>query len=50
MASQQGSFFTQHPWMTFFLGMAVVSGVVTAVRGYDPAYAQLFKSTGSPRR
>lgn len=34
---QQPSFFVQHPWMTFFLGLAAVSGIVTVVRGYDPA-------------
>jgi hypothetical protein len=31
------SFFSEHPWMTFFLGMAAVSGVVHIVRGYPQA-------------
>jgi hypothetical protein len=30
------SFFSEHPWMTFFLGFAVVDGVVAIVRGYPP--------------
>jgi hypothetical protein len=30
------SFFSEHPWMTFFLGLAVVDGVVAIVRGYPP--------------
>ena len=30
------SFVTEHPWMTFFLGLAIVNGVVIAVRGYEP--------------
>jgi hypothetical protein len=30
------SFFSEHPWMTFFLGLAVVDGVVAIARGYPP--------------
>jgi hypothetical protein len=26
----------EHPWMTFFLGLAVVQGAVTITRGYAP--------------
>jgi hypothetical protein len=43
MKSNGGSFFVQHPWLTFFLGLAIVNGVVTAVRGYDPAVEQLVR-------
>ena len=28
------SFVSEHPWLTFFLGLAAVDGVVTIVRGY----------------
>jgi len=31
----RGSFFSEHPWLTFFLGLTVVHGVVTVVRGYS---------------
>ena len=24
----------EHPWLTFFLGLAAVNGIVTLVRGY----------------
>jgi hypothetical protein len=27
----------EHPWMTFFLGLAAVNGIVTLVRGFPPA-------------
>jgi hypothetical protein len=40
---KSSSFFVEHPWMTFFLGMAVVNGGVIAVRGYgdrQPALGQ----------
>ena len=37
------SFFVQHPWMTFFLGLAVVNGIVIAVRGYGPPAQPLFR-------
>lgn len=26
----------EHPWMTFFLGLAAINGVVTLVRGFPP--------------
>ena len=28
------SFVNEHPWLTFFLGIAVVHGAVAIVRGY----------------
>jgi hypothetical protein len=31
--STSKSFVANHPWLTFFLGLAVVDGVVTIVRG-----------------
>jgi hypothetical protein len=29
------TFFSEHPWITLFLGLAVLDGVVTIVRGRD---------------
>lgn len=34
---KSSSFFTEHPWMTLILGLAVVNGAVIAARGYAPA-------------
>jgi len=30
------TFFHEHPWMTFFLGMGVLETVRVAVRGWEP--------------
>jgi hypothetical protein len=32
---KSSSFFTEHPWMTLILGLAVVNGAVIMARGYD---------------
>jgi hypothetical protein len=31
-----GGFITRHPWMTFFGALAIVSAIVTIIRGYQP--------------
>lgn len=36
MSNDKPSFFSDHPWMTFFLGLAAVNGIVTIVRGHEP--------------
>lgn len=32
------TFFHEHPWMTFFLGMGVLETVRVAVRGWEPPW------------
>lgn len=43
------SWVSEHPWMTFFLGLAGLSAVVTLVRGYQPPPSRLTATLPLPK-
>jgi hypothetical protein len=44
MKSSSPSFFTEHPWMTFFLAGAVINGIVTIAGGQPSLQIRLHHS------
>jgi hypothetical protein len=48
MADNNKSWFSEHPWMTFFIATGIINGIVTIVRPQSSPYYQLQRSL-SPR-
>jgi len=42
-------FTEDHPYLTFFLGLAAIHGVVTLVRGHEPLVVMPHHPLGGPR-
>ena len=48
MAKRTTTFFHEHPWMTFFLGMGVLETIRVAVRGWEPDPLATAKPASTP--